>query len=78
MTLTASPTSATLIVVNELSPGDGQRAVTDGRGLRGMKQRIELLGGTIDIGPNRDGWSVHASVPSGAHESDWPTRVHAS
>jgi hypothetical protein len=43
-----------------------------------MKQRIELLGGTIDIGPGRDGWSVNARVPSGAHEADTPTRMHAS
>jgi signal transduction histidine kinase len=30
-----------------------------------MRQRVELLGGIIDIGPTRDGWSVHAEVPLG-------------
>ena len=78
LTLTASRTAATLSVVNELPHGVGEQAVTYGRGLRGMKQRIELLGGTIDIGPGRDGWSVDARVPSGAHEADTPTRMHAS
>lgn len=78
ITLTASGIATTLNVVNELSPGDDDRDVTPGRGLHGMKQRIELLGGTIDISASRDGWSVHASVPSGAHESDWPSRIPVS
>jgi signal transduction histidine kinase len=78
MTLTTSRTAATLSVVNEVPHGVGEQDVTYGRGLRGMKQRIELLGGTIDIGPGRDGWSVEARVPSDAHEADTPTRVHAS
>jgi signal transduction histidine kinase len=78
ITFTASRTAATLNVVNELTPGESERPVEPGRGLHGMRQRIELLGGTIDIGPIRDKWSVHASVPSGAHESDSPTRIQAS
>jgi signal transduction histidine kinase len=77
ITLAISRAAATLSVVNELPPGDGQHPVEPGRGLNGMKQRIELLGGTIDIGPRRDEWSVHASVPSSAHESDYP-RIQAS
>ncbi len=75
--LTASCSSARLTVVNQLADGPGERAVIYGRGLRGMQQRIELLGGTIDIGPGRDGWSVDARVPLGAHEADTPVRVHA-
>jgi signal transduction histidine kinase len=78
ITLTASRTAATLHVVNELTPADRQRPIDPGRGLHGMMQRIELLGGTINFGPNPDGWAVHASVPSGAHESDSPTRIQAS
>ena len=27
------------------------------------RQRVELLGGTIDIGPSDDGWQVRADVP---------------
>jgi signal transduction histidine kinase len=78
MTLTTSRTETTLTVVNELPHGAGGRAVTYGRGLGGMKQRIELLGGTIDFGPGKDGWSVQARVPSGAHDADWSTRMHVS
>jgi signal transduction histidine kinase len=78
MILTASCSSARLNVVNELPDGIGEQVVTYGRGLRGMKQRIELLGGTIDIGPGRGGWSVDARVPSGAHEADMAIRMHAS
>jgi signal transduction histidine kinase len=77
MTLTATPIVATLDVVNEISRV-GDRPVADGRGLRGMKQRIELLGGTIDIGPRQNTWTVHVSVPSSAHATDSPTRVQAS
>jgi signal transduction histidine kinase len=78
VTLTASRAAATLNVVNELSAADSERTITPGRGLHGMTQRIELLGGTITFGPSRDGWSIHASVPSGAHESDPPARMQAS
>lgn len=72
ITLTASRTGATLHVVNDLPERIGDQPLTYGRGLRGMKQRTELLGGTIDIGPGPDGWSVHANVPSGAHEPECP------
>lgn len=76
--LSVSRSAATLDVVNKLSPEHRQRAITPGRGLQGMQQRIELLGGTIEIGPSHEGWAVHATVPSSAHEADWSTRVTAS
>ncbi|CQD20401.1 integral membrane sensor signal transduction histidine kinase [Mycobacterium lentiflavum] len=78
ITLTVSRTAATLNVVNELPAAAAERPVEPGRGLHGMTQRIELLGGTINFGPSRGGWSVHASVPSSAHASDPPTRIPAS
>jgi signal transduction histidine kinase len=78
MTLTASRTAATLTVVNDIQDKADARIINYGRGVSGMRQRIELLGGTIDIGPCADGWSVYASVPSGAHEADWSTRMFAS
>ncbi|WP_245604864.1 sensor histidine kinase [Mycobacterium genavense] len=78
ITLTVSRNSATLSVVNELPATHRERIVTPGRGLQGMTQRIELLGGTISFGPDKDEWSVYASVPSAAHESDPPARVQAS
>ena len=58
---------AELTVVNETPvtvAARGRRA-PDGRGVRGMRQRVELLGGVIDIGPTPQGWSVRAEVPLG-------------
>jgi signal transduction histidine kinase len=73
ITLAASRSEATLRVVNEAPQGmNGDQPLAPGRGLHGMQQRIELLGGTIDVGPGPDGWSVDAHVPSGADEADCP------
>jgi len=73
VTLTVSQAEATLAVGNELDQGVGEQAITCGRGLAGMKQRIELLGGTIDVGPGPEGWSVRATVPSGTRDADGST-----
>jgi signal transduction histidine kinase len=61
VTLAYSRSSATLCIANEAPVPVG--AATEGRGVRGMRQRIELLGGTIDVGPCGEGWSVRAVVP---------------
>ena len=37
----------------------------EGRGMRGMRQRVELLGGAIEVGPVGNGWAVRAVVPLG-------------
>lgn len=58
--LRVSRTSATLVVVNELA---GVAAAAEGRGVRGMRQRVELLGGIISVGPTRDGWAVRTNIP---------------
>jgi signal transduction histidine kinase len=36
-----------------------------GVGLRGMRERVEMYGGCLDVGPRADaqGWSVHARLP---------------
>ncbi|MGD8199171.1 sensor histidine kinase [Ornithinimicrobium sp. W1679] len=40
---------------------------TDGNGLRGMAERVEVLGGTVHAGPRqRGGWEVVATIPTGA------------
>jgi signal transduction histidine kinase len=31
--------------------------------MRGMRQRVELLGGTITAGPTAADWVVHAAIP---------------
>lgn len=44
---------------------------TDGNGLRGMAERVEVLGGTVHAGPRqRGGWEVVATIPTGGPTSD--------
>jgi signal transduction histidine kinase len=35
-----------------------------GYGLQGIKERVLLLGGQVDVGPTSEGWLVHAEVPA--------------
>lgn len=66
VTLDVAGAAAVLTIVNRVpvlvSRAGLQR---DGRGMRGMRQRIELLGGTLDAGPHGDEWSVRAVIPVG-------------
>jgi signal transduction histidine kinase len=41
----------------------GDRSAGDGRGLVGMRERVTLLGGSLDVGPGGDGWRVAARLP---------------
>ncbi|OBK64526.1 sensor histidine kinase [Mycobacterium sp. 1165178.9] len=66
--LDISPVSARLAITNLLPAAVAASQSAEGRGLRGMRQRVELLGGAIDAGPTRDGWSVCAEIP--LHEGD--------
>ena len=48
---------------------DGRGAANDthegGFGIRGMHERVQALGGTVDAGPRRGGgWRVHARIPA--------------
>jgi glucose-6-phosphate-specific signal transduction histidine kinase len=64
VTLTISPAAALLAVTNQLpAAAIATTASADGRGLRGMRQRVELLGGTIDTGATSDCWSVRVDIP---------------
>jgi signal transduction histidine kinase len=69
--LTVSPDAASITVVNRIGPEVCVRGVKPGNGWRGMRQRIELLGGTIDIGPCADSWLVHACIPAITDPSEW-------
>lgn len=64
--LRISRTSATLTVTNRLPvgalAGPGGRGV-EGRGVHGMRQRVEQLGGIISVGPADDGWAVRTNIP---------------
>lgn len=59
--LTISARTAELWVSNRLPAAMG--AVTQGRGLPGMRQRVELLNGILEAGPNDDEWQVRTSIP---------------
>lgn len=49
---------------NGQSSGDIKVITTGGRGLIGMKERVSLFGGELDVGPGVDGgFRVHASLP---------------
>lgn len=41
------------------------RGARRGRGLAGARERSELLGGTLDTGPDGDRWVLHATFPAG-------------
>jgi signal transduction histidine kinase len=53
---------ATLTVTSRL-PVAAAAPAAEGRGLPGMRQRVDLLGGRIRIGPSDEGWSVRAEIP---------------
>ena len=63
--LRISRTSVTLTVTNRLPVPATVRSAgpTAGRGVQGMRQRVELLGGIISVGPADDGWAVRTNIP---------------
>jgi len=62
--LVISPSTVVLSIVNTLPIRvPDTAAAPDGRGLSGMRQRVELLGGVLDAGPCSRGWSVRAEIP---------------
>jgi signal transduction histidine kinase len=73
--LDISAQSARLAVDNQLPAAvaavESSEGPSEGRGLRGMRQRVELLGGAIDIGPRRQGWSVNAEIPLEDDNNGW-------
>lgn len=69
--LDVSPVSARLAVSNRLPAAVVAAKSPEGRGVRGMRQRVDLLGGAIDVGPTRDGWSVCAEIPLQEGDTAW-------
>jgi signal transduction histidine kinase len=73
--LDISASSARLAVNNQLpaavAAAESSEGLSEGRGLRGMRQRVELLGGAIEVGPCHDGWSVHAEIPLEDGNTGW-------
>ena len=52
-----------LSVRDDGDPTGGVRRGAPGYGLLGMRERIGLLGGSVEAGPGPDGWAVRATVP---------------
>jgi signal transduction histidine kinase len=63
VTVTADPGHVHLTVTDDGEPRTGDRP-TPGFGLTGMRERVSLLGGTLEAGPAPEtGWRVHAVLP---------------
>ena len=43
---------------------DGLAGVGGGNGLRGLRERLERVGGSLDAGPTDDGWLVRLEIPA--------------
>jgi signal transduction histidine kinase len=69
--LDISEASAKVAVKNKLPVAVAAARSAEGRGLRGMRQRVELLGGAIEVGPTADGWSVCAEIPLEEGDTGW-------
>lgn len=53
------------LVVDNVATAPSALAKTGaGYGLQGMRERIELVGGSLDAGPGEGGWRVRAVVPA--------------
>jgi signal transduction histidine kinase len=61
--LTITDHHAVLTVTNDIPVTVGADGPGEGRGMQGMRQRVELLGGRIDAGPSGGAWSVRADIP---------------
>lgn len=55
----------TRVEVTDDGGGPGPLPVTEsGYGLIGLRERVEVLGGTLTAGPHGKGWRLHATLPS--------------
>ena len=59
--LARSPGGVSLEVVDD---GDGARTLEVGHGLRGMRERIESVGGQLEYGNTANGFAVRAFLPA--------------
>jgi signal transduction histidine kinase len=55
---------ATVVTVRNGAAKAAARGSGSGLGLQGMRERLELAGGTLDAAASPDGWTVEATVPA--------------
>jgi signal transduction histidine kinase len=59
-----------VVSVHIADDGVGAKQVIEGIGIRGMRERVEALGGSLRAGPAGYGFSVSATIPAGFERSD--------
>ncbi|MEU5154580.1 sensor histidine kinase [Glycomyces sp. NPDC021274] len=64
-------------LVVEVADNGRARDVTPGRGLTGMRERADALGGTLDVGPGEYGFHVTARLPMPSTEPLIPVQAAA-
>ena len=64
VTVRYEPARTTLSVDNGASASPPREGMGGGRGLRGLRERIEQAGGTMSAGATPDGWRVEIEVPA--------------
>jgi signal transduction histidine kinase len=60
---TTSGTELTITNQAATAPRSTLASSGGGYGLSGLKERAELAGGTLDAGPQGDGWRVRLRIP---------------
>jgi len=68
MTVDVSDHAVRLCVRNPLADGAARSRPSGGRGVRGMRERVEALGGSIDVGADDGVWRVEITL-------DWEVHV---
>jgi signal transduction histidine kinase len=59
-----APDSVSVTIENACTPGSpGLHGSGGGYGLRGIAERLALLGGHMEAGPTSEGWRVTATAP---------------
>ncbi|SFQ17033.1 MULTISPECIES: sensor histidine kinase [Actinomadura] len=57
--------SLVVSVTDDGARGEPEQSQGGGHGLVGMRERVTMLGGSLDAGPLDDGWAVAAELPYG-------------
>jgi signal transduction histidine kinase len=64
VTMRYEPDCTQLSVDNGVSATPPRERMGGGRGLAGLRERIERAGGTMSSGPTDEGWRVEIEVPA--------------